>query len=435
MTSSTVKAVIVVRDICIGNKKSDVLLPLCGLTLLERTLYTLKGVGIEDFLIICGARCDSIKKHIKARKLDRNFNLTLFEKTQDIGLEDNQFLVLDGNVIFGENIIRDLLAKESKDSIICVDSSPKYFKTDKELHEEFVNTGIFLCNRKNLTALRGSIQEPLISEESTKRTGIEIHDVNGAFWDRISRQEDFERAEGVLLSRNLTYLEGKEDFVARYTRRFPAKFLARNLVKTPVTPNQLTLLVFLLYLAAGSFFCFGEYAYDIIAGVLVLLAFTLDHTDGVVARLKHQTSKFGTWLDGMFDWIGFSAVIFGASIGLYIKTDSILPLIVGVLLLLLHLTIDYDAKLSREVVKSESAPSQSLVATLPTFRRKTFQKLYNFYIQARFLYFGGGVMLSLIFLGAVLNVMLIIFLILFAAEGIPWLAGFVIRCKDRKSIG
>lgn len=435
MTSSTVKAVIVVRDTCIGNKKPDVLLPLCGLTLLERTLYTLKRVGIEDFLIVCESWCNPIVEYIKARKLDRDFNLTLFEKTQDIGLEDNQFLVLDGNVIFDGTIIRDLLAKESKDSIICVDSSPKYFKTDKERHKEFVNTGIFLCNRRNLTALRGSIQEPLISEECIKETGIGIHDVNGAFWYRINTQEDLERAQGVLLSENLTHLEGKEDFVARYTRRFPAKFLAKNLVKTPVTPNQLSVLVLLSFLAAGLLFCFGRYSYDIIAGMLVLLALVLDHTDGVVARLKLQTSKFGTWLEGMFDQIGFSAVIFGASIGVYIKTDSILPLVIGMLLLFLHLTIEYDAKLSREVLKSESGTSQRLVATLPTFRREIFRRLYNFHIQARFLYFGWGVMLSLIFLGALLNAMLIIFLILLAAEGIPWLASFAIRCKDRKSIG
>lgn len=425
------KAIIIVNE---GGGKPKALLRIYGLTLLERSLYTLKKTGINDFLIVCSSERNAIDKYITNQKLSEKFKLTLCGEIDDIHLQGGKFLILGDDTIFDENIIKDLVIEEAEGPIICVDSSPKYVKMDKGSSKEFLNAGILLCDRKSITALKGSIQEPLVSKEFIIKAGIEIHDVNGAFWYRINTQKDIRIAEDALLNKNLSHED--TEVITKCVRKFPAKFLARNLAKTSITPNQVSLLTLLSFLAAALLFSFGRYTYDIIAGTLVLLAFTFDNTDGVVARLKLQTSRFGQWFDNITYIIGFNAMIFGAGIGLYFKTQSILPLTIGVVLLFLNLVILYDAKLAKEHLVNNSSPTANLSITLPTFREgTTFRRLLDFYAEKRAFYFGGGAVVSLILIGALLNRMLIVFLILLATAGIPWLAGLAIRWKDKDAIG
>ena len=422
------KAVILAREenITIERKKPNVLVRLCGLTLLERNLYTLKKAGIDDFLIVCGSQYDIIKNFIENQKLSENLNLSLFRKIDDILLEDEQFLVLDVNVIFDFDIIKNLIAKADKDSIICVDSSPKHVKIDINQSKEFINTGIFLCNKRDLPVSENIIRNSFISEQVVEKSKIKIYDVNGGFWFKINTQQDLRTAEDILLN----IIPAHEDFVGKYVRKIPAKFLIKHLIKTSITPNQVSLLAFLSFLIAAFLFSFGMRNYDIIAGLFVLSALVLDHCDGGIARLKFNTSRHGAWLDDMFDTIGFYSVIFGATIGLYIRTYDILPWIVGMLLLFSD-SVEYrDSSLSKILF---GAGVKTIIATLPTFKKETvFGRLANHIKHGLYLSWAGK--LLLISIGAFLNSMLIIFLILIVVIDTQWLASLIMRFKDRNAM-
>ena len=246
------KAIILAREenITIERKKTNALVRLCGLTLLERNLYTLKKAGIDDFFIVCGSQYDIIRNFIENQKLSENFNLSLFREIDDISLEDEQFLVLDVNVIFDFDIMKNLIAQADKDSIICVDSSPKYVKIDIDSSKEFINTGIFLCNRRDLPISKNIIRNSFISKQDIEKSKIRIHDVNGGFWFKINTEQDLKTAEDILLN----IIPVHEDFVGKYVRKIPAKFLIKHLIKTPITPNQVSLLTFLSFLIAAFLF-------------------------------------------------------------------------------------------------------------------------------------------------------------------------------------
>lgn len=406
------------ENITVKRKKPNALVRLCGLTLLERNLYTLKKAGIGGFLIVCGSQCDIIKNFIENRKLSENFDLSLFRKIDDIPLEDEQFLVLDVNMIFDFNIIRDLIAKADKGSIICVDSSPKHIKIDPS--KEFTNTGIFLCSKRDLP----------ISENFIRKSKIRDYDVNGGFWFKINTQKDLKKAENLLLNIIPVY---PPDFVIIFIRKMPAKFLIKHLIKTPVTPNQVSLLTLLSFLIAAFLFSFGKYNYDIIAGLFVLAALVLDQCDGGIARLKFKTSRYGEWLDDMFDTIGFYSVILGATIGLYIRTYDILPWIVGMLLLFSESVLYHDSSLSKIIFGDYKG---SIIAKLVTSEKETVLgrgfKLLKTRIKRGF---GLGVKLLLISIGAFLHSVLIIFLILIVITNIKWLASIIIRFKYRNAMG
>ena len=87
-----------------------------------------------------------------------------------------------------------------------------------------------------------------------------------------------------------------------FNRRL-STLLTRLLVRTPLTPNQVTVLSFLVLLPGAYLLSTGERIALIGAGLLIQLSFTLDCCDGELARLRGLSSPFGAWLDGLLDRI------------------------------------------------------------------------------------------------------------------------------------
>ena len=92
--------------------------------------------------------------------------------------------------------------------------------------------------------------------------------------------------------------------------------MTRFFLKTPVTPNQITLLTCIAGVVAGIFFSVGTYG----AGVLGALAYggaqILDNCDGNVARAKNMKSELGGWFDIAADGIVDCSLFVGLAIGL-----------------------------------------------------------------------------------------------------------------------
>ncbi|HXP66108.1 MAG TPA: CDP-alcohol phosphatidyltransferase family protein [Steroidobacteraceae bacterium] len=72
-----------------------------------------------------------------------------------------------------------------------------------------------------------------------------------------------------------------------------ARRLVAPLIDSWVRPNHLTTLRLLVGLAAAAAFLPGSYAWSNVAALLLVLSNFLDHTDGELARMSGQTSRFG----------------------------------------------------------------------------------------------------------------------------------------------
>jgi CDP-diacylglycerol---glycerol-3-phosphate 3-phosphatidyltransferase len=83
---------------------------------------------------------------------------------------------------------------------------------------------------------------------------------------------------------------------------------ARILSKTGVTPNTLTVVGFLVSVAAGVLIA---KEYFLAGGLVVLFAGAFDLLDGPVARVTGKTSKFGGFLDSTLDRLSEAAVLAG----------------------------------------------------------------------------------------------------------------------------
>jgi phosphatidylglycerophosphate synthase len=115
-----------------------------------------------------------------------------------------------------------------------------------------------------------------------------------------------------------------DGFLSRALDRKVSQALTHRLVRTAVTPNQITLLSFLLGMLSVWLLATPDYWERMIGAVLFLASVIIDGCDGELARLKHLESDFGA----KFDWIADNVVhllLFpGIALGLYRETH--LPL-------------------------------------------------------------------------------------------------------------
>ena len=104
----------------------------------------------------------------------------------------------------------------------------------------------------------------------------------------------------------------------------------RLLIKTHVTPTNLTWIGFAIVLGAAALIATGHL---LIAGFVVLAGSFFDMLDGALARRTNQATRFGAVLDSTLDRIA-EAVILLSLLVLYAQEQSVLgSLLVGITLL------------------------------------------------------------------------------------------------------
>jgi phosphatidylglycerophosphate synthase len=154
----------------------------------------------------------------------------------------------------------------------------------------------------------------------------------------------------------------------RYIVRPPASLIVKAVFRTSVTPNQLTKASFVFALLAGAAYTGGTRAFFALAGCLSLISTIFDAADGMLARAKAMTSRYGAYLDLFLDRIADFAVMAGASYGCFRHTGDWRYLAFGLLtigLYFLQLALYYINNLYMRSEKSgEGAEAKSLAVFL-----------------------------------------------------------------------
>ena len=94
-----------------------------------------------------------------------------------------------------------------------------------------------------------------------------------------------------------------------------ANIMVRPLARTPITPNQLTIVTLLLALAAAALFAVGDKTAANWAAGLFILARFMDHFDGELARMTGKTSLLGYYLDYAVGGLSYGGLFLGIGIG------------------------------------------------------------------------------------------------------------------------
>ena len=102
------------------------------------------------------------------------------------------------------------------------------------------------------------------------------------------------------------------------------------LIRTPITPNLITLASLLSGVLASLLISIGDYTTTLCSAVMLFFAYLLDNCDGEVARAKTQESKFGEMFDSFSDWVVHGAFFFGLGWGTYASTTQVFWVWLGI---------------------------------------------------------------------------------------------------------
>ncbi len=369
---------------CGGSAKSMALL--LGLSLGERTLCNCAKAGARRFLIVIGHRREEVRAHFEEIARRRGFEVN-FAVADDWALGNGASALSAAGLVGGEpflltmadhmlapEIYKRLLEDPPREGEICLavdrDRERPYDSEDttkvslrnghvrsigKDLETwDGFDTGAFFCTPSLFEGLARAISHGRQSlsdgvSELAGRDAVRAVDVTGKAWLDVDTPEDLRRASRRLIA-SLREGKGKEDgFVSAWLNRPISVRLSTILARTGITPNQITAASFLLAMASAGLLAAGEYATNLLGGVLLQAASILDGCDGEVARLKESGSARGAWLDTLLDRYADLAVAVAITFAYAGGRPGSLPWIAGMLaggsfLLASYVTKEYQLR-------------------------------------------------------------------------------------------
>ena len=161
----------------------------------------------------------------------------------------------------------------------------------------------------------------------------------------------------------------EEPIFSRYFLRYLSAPVTRLLLKTSVTPNQITVTFILIFLiGAAAQFDQLHRPLPIAGAVLLWVGLLLDAVDGEVARVKGIYSVKGVYLDMVAHRIVHALIFGGTATGLYLRDGVVLPLFLAMAAIFGELAftlilyakwralLDYPELLAGELERIEGTP-------------------------------------------------------------------------------
>ena len=131
-------------------------------------------------------------------------------------------------------------------------------------------------------------------------------------------------------------------FSTLFTRRL-SRLFTFWLIKldSRVTPNQVSMLSFMVTILAAVFFMMPNYWWRLIGVVLLQIGFALDCSDGEIARIKNMSSKFGAWFDSISDRIKEMLMFAAMTYLWWSETHMVFGIVIGAAAMVLWLMVGY----------------------------------------------------------------------------------------------
>ena len=147
--------------------------------------------------------------------------------------------------------------------------------------------------------------------------GVEVRPVQlgGYAWGRPSTPDDVAKAVAAveaLDERNVRLREaarGGDGFYSTFALRRVSWRFTSVAERIRLTPNQVTVMSFVLGLIAAGFLALGSRPWSIVGALLLQFCLIVDCVDGELARYRRRFSRFGAWLDATTDRVKEFAAI------------------------------------------------------------------------------------------------------------------------------
>ena len=340
------------------------LVQLGGISLVERALTGAREAGFDEVVVVTGHRADLIDRHVLEVSRRRGIAVTVVRNGRyregnglsalaardGVGCEP--FALVMADHVFSPSLLQRLkqASVEPGEVLVAVDTrlgraagvdpgdAMKVRIADggiraigKQLEEyDAFDVGAFVCG----PALFDAVEMAAAAGDSSLAGAIQVLADAGVaralsigdeeWWFDVDTPRDHRNGSRHILRVTGKPLDGA--VAARLNRSLSQRVVTPALLALfpPITPNQVTLVAFVVAVAAAASFSVGA---PVAAAALVALASVLDGSDGEVARLTYRSSTYGGFLDAVLDRAADGILFTGAAI--YLATDAQLGALLG----------------------------------------------------------------------------------------------------------
>ena len=335
-----------------GRHKS--LMSLLGLKIIERIILAAKEAGIFEFVIVTGYKEKELRESVgDGSRLGVSITFVHnnnWEKANGISVfkardyfKENFILLMSDHVFDWQTLLKFKRIKLKKDecalaidknldSVLDIDDTTKVLVKNDKISLISKNlgvyngydTGMFLCSPYIFKILKETISNhknsltngmKIIAEEGKLRA----FNIKGKFWSDCDTYADIKFAESKLL-KNLN--KSADGIISKTINRKVSIFISKYLVKTGLTPNQISIFNLMIGISSALLFAIGSFPWIFIGGIFAQMTSITDGCDGEVARLKFLSTKFGAWLDDVFDRYIDMLIVIGMAYGYWIISQN-----------------------------------------------------------------------------------------------------------------
>ena len=325
-----VKLAIIFLPPCPGQYAALLQRDFAGIKILDRLILTLQRAGLDEIIISYqGSAADIRLKTEEGMVNDSRFqgNITWQEQEEawnfsgynQTPIESQNILVVNGNMVATASTIQNFIEKSSKERVFGQDEiiglEGPQIKSDN----------IFLCSSSKLGALKNYVKSQNIQNRSNC---ISLAGPRH-FAKLIEDEHSAHQTERAFINLHKHYYKQFMDF---WVNSYFSLRISSLLVKSPVTPNVITLLGLVIGLFSAWQFSRGDYWGGLLGGLAFAGTSIWDCCDGDVARLKFMESDFGDKLDTTCDNLNNVFAFTGIMIGVGMSSGFFYALIPFVLL-------------------------------------------------------------------------------------------------------
>ena len=122
-----------------------------------------------------------------------------------------------------------------------------------------------------------------------------------------------------------TYIKYHTQWI-KYLYRWISYYIGIIIVKTPISPNFITITRIPIVCYAGFLITEDSFHSDVISSVLLFMFSFFDALDGTLAKMKNKHSMMGRWLDPQTDRFGMLFLISSIAYRVFQDSNTFIPI-------------------------------------------------------------------------------------------------------------
>lgn len=255
---------------------------------------------------------------IKDRRIQSRIDLVTKNEKPDLDAEE-EYIVIQSNLLIYHTSIKQFISLSEQVKFVTVLSDKNnniygLLKVSRVEAEKIINGG----------NLRFWFEQQ--GDKSIKYISVE----DGYYMNLSDDPDSLHRANDLIFSNIGKTATG---WIARNINGRISLPISRQLIKTSLTPNAISILINVIGVLCGPFYAIG---YPVVGAISMQIATILDRCDGEVARAKLMETKRGQWIDTISDQFTVLSFYVGLPIGYYLETGSNWIIFVGIMNVLLY---------------------------------------------------------------------------------------------------